>query len=193
MVKLRSALAVLATLAAPLAVAHTGAHEHFDLFAGLAHPISGADHLLAMVAVGIWGAMLGGSARLALPVSFVLAMLLGGVAGHLGLNLPAIETGIALSVLVLGLMVSLAVRVPTLAAVAMTAGFALFHGYAHGAEAPAGGSFWLYGAGFAAVTAMLHLAGFGLGQSLVNRSRVLLQVIGGGMALTGGLLLGGVL
>ena len=193
MVKLRSTLAVLATLAAPLAVAHTGAHEHFDLFAGLAHPVSGADHLLAMVAVGIWGAMLGGSARLALPVSFVLAMLLGGVAGQLGLGLPAIETGIALSVLVLGLMVSLAVRVPTLAAVAMTAGFALFHGYAHGAEAPAGGAFWLYGAGFATVTALLHLAGFGLGQSLLNRSRVLLQIIGGGMALTGGLLLGGVL
>ena len=190
MVKLRSTLAVLATLAAPLAVAHTGAHEHFDLFAGLAHPVSGADHLLAMVAVGIWGAMLGGSARLALPVSFVLAMLLGGVAGHLGMPLPAIETGIALSVLALGLLVSLSVRMPTVLAMALTAGFAVFHGFAHGVEAPADGSFWLYGAGFAVATAALHAAGFTLNQRLTATAR---RVLGAGVAAMGGLLLSGML
>lgn len=188
--KLRNALALAAMLAAPLAHAHTGAHSHFDLFAGLAHPVSGADHLLAMVAVGIWGAMLGGAARLALPVSFVLAMLLGGVAGHLGVQLPAIETGIALSVLVLGLLISLSVRMPTLLAVALTAGFAVFHGHAHGMEAPADGSFWLYGAGFATATALLHFAGFALNQRLGDTVR---RVLGAGVAATGGLLLAGVL
>jgi urease accessory protein len=189
-VKLRNALALAAVLAAPLAHAHTGAHSHFDLFAGLSHPLSGADHLLAMLAVGIWGAMLGGAARLALPASFVLAMLLGGVAGHLGMPLPAIETGIALSVLALGLLVSLSVRMPTVLAMALTAGFAVFHGFAHGVEAPADGSFWLYGAGFAVATAALHAAGFTLNQHLTSTAR---RVLGAGVAATGGLLLSGML
>ena len=161
--KLRNALALAAVLAAPLAHAHTGAHSHFDLFAGLSHPLSGADHLLAMLAVGIWGAMLGGAARLALPASFVLAMLLGGVAGHLGMPLLAM---------------------------ALTAGFAVFHGFAHGVEAPADGSFWLYGAGFAVATAALHAAGFTLNQHLTSTAR---RVLGAGVAATGGLLLSGML
>lgn len=188
--KLRNALALAAVLAAPLAHAHTGAHSHFDLFAGLAHPVSGADHLLAMVAVGVWGALLGGTARLALPACFVLAMLLGGAAGHLGLSLPAVESGIALSVLALGVAITLAVRLPTHVAAALTAAFAVCHGYAHGVEAPADGSFWLYGLGFASATALLHLAGFGLGQRLALRAR---QLLGGAMALTGGLMLIGAL
>jgi urease accessory protein len=137
-----------------------------------------------------WGAMLGGAARLALPASFVLAMLLGGVAGHLGMPLPAIETGIALSVLALGLLVSLSVRMPTVLAMALTAGFAVFHGFAHGVEAPADGSFWLYGAGFAVATAALHAAGFTLNQHLTSTAR---RVLGAGVAATGGLLLSGML
>ncbi len=135
--KLPKLLAALALLAAPaLAFAHPGHGEH-GLVAGLAHPLTGLDHLLAMFAVGLWAAQQQGAARLALPCTFVGTMLVGGLLGFEGLQLPFMETGIAASVLALGLCVALAVRPPLPLAMAATALFALAHGVAHGLELPA--------------------------------------------------------
>ncbi|MBH9378241.1 HupE/UreJ family protein, partial [Pseudomonas aeruginosa] len=134
--KLPKLLAALALLAAPaLAFAHPGHGEH-GLVAGLAHPLTGLDHLLAMFAVGLWAAQQQGAARLALPCTFVGTMLVGGLLGFEGLQLPFMETGIAASVLALGLCVALAVRPPLPLAMAATALFALAHGVAHGLELP---------------------------------------------------------
>ena len=160
--KLPKLLAALALLAAPaLAFAHPGHGEH-GLVAGLAHPLTGLDHLLAMFAVGLWAAQQQGAARLALPCTFVGTMLVGGLLGFEGLQLPFMETGIAASVLALGLCVALAVRPPLPLAMAATALFALAHGVAHGLELPALSSPWLYALGFVAATAALHAAGYAL-------------------------------
>eukprot|EP01034_Spumella_vulgaris_P000355 gene355-468_t len=118
-----------------LAFAHPG-HGDNGLVAGISHPLGGLDHLLAMLAVGLWAAQQQGAARWALPCTFVGTMLLGGVLGFEGLALPALESGIAASVLALGLAVALAIRPPVALAVAATAVFALFHGVAHGLELP---------------------------------------------------------
>lgn len=160
--KLPKLLAALALLAAPaLAFAHPGHGEH-GLVAGLAHPLTGLDHLLAMFAVGLWATQQQGAARLALPCTFVGTMLVGGLLGFEGLQLPFMETGIAASVLALGLCVALAVRPPLPLAMAATALFALAHGVAHGLELPALSSPWLYALGFVAATAALHAAGYAL-------------------------------
>lgn len=160
--KLPKLLAALALLAAPaLAFAHPGHGEH-GLVAGLAHPLTGLDHLLAMFAVGLWAAQQQGAARLALPCTFVGTMLVGGLLGFEGLQLPFMETGIAASVLALGLCVALAVRPPLPLAMAATALFALAHGVAHGLELPDLSSPWLYALGFVAATAALHAAGYAL-------------------------------
>nr|WP_237901184.1 HupE/UreJ family protein [Pseudomonas savastanoi] len=149
----KKALGALALLLIPtLALAHPG-HGDNGLIAGISHPIGGLDHLLAMLAVGLWAAQQQGSARWALPCTFVGTMLIGGVLGFEGLNLPALESGIAASVLALGLAVALAVRPPLALAVAATALFALFHGVAHGLELPDMSSPWAYAAGFVAATA----------------------------------------
>ncbi|MBW6298508.1 HupE/UreJ family protein, partial [Pseudomonas aeruginosa] len=160
--KLPKLLAALVLLAAPaLAFAHPGHGEH-GLVAGLAHPLTGLDHLLAMFAVGLWAAQQQGAARLALPCTFVGTMLVGGLLGFEGLQLPFMETGIAASVLALGLCVALAVRPPLALAMAATALFALAHGVAHGLELPDLSSPWLYALGFVAATAALHAAGYAL-------------------------------
>ncbi|WP_236461580.1 HupE/UreJ family protein, partial [Pseudomonas syringae] len=126
----KKALGALALLLVPtLALAHPG-HGDNGLIAGISHPLGGLDHLLAMLAVGLWAAQQQGAARWALPCTFVGTMLIGGVLGFEGLNLPALESGIAASVLALGLAVALAVRPPLALAVAATALFALFHGVA---------------------------------------------------------------
>ena len=131
--KLFAAAALLLTPA--LAFAHPG-HGDNGLVAGISHPLGGIDHLLAMLAVGLWAAQQKGAARWALPCTFVGTMLIGGVLGFEGLALPALESGIAASVLALGLAVALAVRPPLFMAVGATALFALFHGVAHGLELP---------------------------------------------------------
>ncbi|MBE7926614.1 HupE/UreJ family protein [Pseudomonas saudiphocaensis] len=182
---LRKPLAVTTLLLAPaLAFAHPG-HDHSGLVSGIAHPILGLDHLLAMLAVGLWAAQQQGSARLALPLSFVAAMLLGGLLGFAGLEMPLMETGIAGSVLALGLLVALAVRPALPLAVGLTTLFALVHGMAHGLELPDLASPWTYAAGFILATAALHAAGYGLARSLPLAAAPLVRVAGLASAVAG--------
>lgn len=130
---------------------------------GFAHPLLGLDHIAAMVAVGLWGAFLGAPAIWVLPIVFPLVMAFGGILGILGVPLPGVEIGIAISAVVLGLMVALAVK-PHLAIAAIIVGaFAIFHGYAHGAELPEDSNAVAYSAGFVIATGVLHLCGIAIG------------------------------
>lgn len=183
-----AALAALAAGAAP-ALAHTGAGHTSGFFAGLAHPVGGMDHLLAMVSVGIWSALAakGQAWRIWIaPLAFVVAMLAGAAAGHLQVPLPMVETGIALSVLLLGLMILARVELPLAAGVAVVALFALYHGHAHGAEAT--GGIGAYMAGFAIATAVLHVAGIGFGL-VMTRARYAAAATGALVAAAGAYLL----
>src|SRR5882724_3246208 len=148
-------------LAAP-ALAHTG-EGGGGFIAGLAHPVFGPDHVAAMVAVGLWGAFLGSPAIWTLPIVFPLVMAGGGVLGIIGVPLPAAETGIAVSAIVLGLMVALAARLPLWAAALLVGAFAIFHGYAHGKELPDGANAVAFSAGFVIATGLLHLSGIAFG------------------------------
>lgn len=130
---------------------------------GFAHPLGGLDHVVAMVAVGLWGAFLGAPAIWLLPVVFPLVMAVGGVLGIVGVPIPSVEVGIALSAVILGLMVAVGVRAPIWLAAVIVGAFAIFHGYAHGAELPSGANVLGYSAGFVLATGMLHLAGIALG------------------------------
>ncbi|MCY6381030.1 HupE/UreJ family protein [Hoeflea prorocentri] len=130
---------------------------------GFTHPFYGWDHVLAMVAVGLWGAFLGSPAIWLLPVVFPLIMALGGVLGIFGVPLPGVETGIAASSVVLGLLIALAQRSPLWIAVVIVGSFAIFHGYAHGAELPSANSPLTYSVGFVLATGLLHLFGIGFG------------------------------
>lgn len=173
----------LLTFAAGSAFAHPG-HDG-GLTAGLAHPYSGLDHLLAMVAVGLWAAQQQGGARWKIPLAFVAAMVAGGLMGWAGLALPQVETGIAASVLVLGLMVAFALRLPATAAMALVAGFALCHGYAHGVEVPLAGGLSGFVLGFALATASLHGIGLAAGSLTRRLSAGLLRAGGIGVAVAG--------
>lgn len=184
-----SGLAAIALSAGP-AFAHTGVpgHEHGGLAAGLLHPAGGIDHLLAMVAVGVWSALaFRKPTQIAVaPIAFVLAMLAGAGLGLSGFEMPMVETGIALSVLALGVLIMLRVELPLAAGAGLVAAFALCHGYAHGAEAS--GSIASYMAGFAVTTAALHMAGIGLGQA-VARVKLAAPALGSGLAAIGAYLL----
>ena len=151
---------VLAGLAANVG-AHPGHAGGFD--AGLAHPLIGVDHLIAMIAVGVWAAQLGGRAIWAVPLAFVTAMAAGATLALDAVAPPAIEQGIAASLLVLGLLIASAQRLPAGVAMALTAAFGLFHGAAHGSELPALADPARYAAGFLAATAALHAGGVLLG------------------------------
>lgn len=178
-------LLVLATIPSP-AMAHDGTGLAGGFAAGFTHPLSGLDHMLAMVAVGIWGAFLGRPLLYALPMLFPAAMALGGGIGMAGIPLPPVELGIALSVLVLGTLIFLALRLPVALACAIVAIFALFHGYAHGMELPSAADPIGYSAGFVLCTGLLHLAGIGLGMlRAVPAGTLALRGAGGVMALTG--------
>ncbi len=131
--------------------------------AGFTHPISGLDHVVAMVAVGLWGAQLGAPALWLLPIAFPLVMAMGAAMGLLGYPLPGVEIGIACSAIVLGLMVLLEARPPIAVSLSLVAVFALFHGHAHGTELPEGQSGLLYSLGFVLGTGLLHAAGIGIG------------------------------
>lgn len=154
---------VLAAVAAvPPAFAHQGPHYAFSLQSGLLHPVTGLDHMLAMVAVGLWAGFNGGRAVWAWPLAFVAAMLAGGAAGMAQIAIPYVEPGILASLVLLGLIVAMGLKAPTAVGAVLVALFALAHGYAHGAEIPAGASVLAYAAGFAAATALLHLAGIAI-------------------------------
>lgn len=161
----RPALAALAlALLSQPAFAHTGAASLGGFAAGFLHPMTGFDHVLAMVAVGMWGAQLGMPLIWMLPVTFPLVMALGGMLGGLGVPLPGVEVGIAASVVVLGAMVALSARPPIWFAALLVAIWAVFHGYAHGAELPESADPYAFGIGFVVATGLLHLIGIVLGE-----------------------------
>ena len=183
-----SRLALLLTLLWPVAAfAHIQAGEAGGFVSGLSHPVSGLDHVLAMVAVGLWGAQLGMPAIWVLPVAFPMMMAFGGMLGLMGAPLPGVEIGIAVSAMVLGALVLGGVRMPLVAAVLVVAFFAVFHGHAHGTELQAGQNAVLYSLGFVIATGLLHAVGIGIGtiQRWGLGSRVLRGA--GGVVLAGGL------
>jgi urease accessory protein len=168
------------------ALAHQQAGRAEGLLSGLQHPVSGLDHVLAMVAVGLWGAQLGAPAIWLLPVTFPMVMALGGMLGLMGVPLPGVEIGIAVSAVLLGLAVLAEWRPPLPVAAVLVAFFAVFHGHAHGTELPAGDSGLLYSLGFVAATGSLHAVGIAIG--LVHRwpwGRRLLRAAGGAAAAAG--------
>lgn len=174
------ALAALG-LFAGTASAHTGDHAVAGFVSGLVHPLLGLDHLFAMVAIGLWAAQQGGKALWAVPAAFVGAMLVGGGLAWSGIALPQAETAIALSVLVLGLLIATRHQWAVTSGMALAAGFAVFHGYAHGLEMPLAASPALYGLGFVLATLGLH--GLGIAGSQLGRRAV--RLAGAGIAATG--------
>jgi urease accessory protein len=184
------ALALLAS--ATPALAHTGAGAAHGFGAGLAHPLLGLDHLLAMMAVGLWAALAGGRAVWAWPAAFVVLMVLGAGAAVSGIAAPGVDVGIALSVVGLGLLVALRLPVGVTLGAAVCGAFALFHGHAHGSELPAGAGAGAYIAGFVLATASLHAAGVALGLG-IGRVRLpwIAPLAGGAVAMTGLALLAG--
>jgi urease accessory protein len=186
------AAAALLVLAASPVAAHTGSAVG-GFAGGFAHPLFGPDHVVAMVAVGLWGAFLGAPAIWLLPTVFPLVMAAGGVIGILGVPLPGVEVGIALSAVVLGVMVLLAARPPLWIAALLVGAFAVFHGYAHGTELPPGTDAVAFSVGFVAATGLLHLAGIGFG--LLARwpvGRLAVRAAGGAIALAGVAFLSGI-
>jgi len=183
----RALAALVLALAWPeAAFAHVQKGEAVGFLTGFRHPISGLDHVLAMVAVGLWGAQLGAPAIWLLPVTFPVVMALGGMLGLLGVPLPGVEYGIAASAILLGAAVMLEMRPPLGAAAALVGFFAIFHGHAHGTELPAGHSALLYSMGFVIATGCLHALGIGIGT--VHRwswGQTLLRVAGGAVAAGG--------
>ena len=183
---LYTACFIVLCLATNSAWAHTEAGVAGGLTSGLLHPVLGLDHLLAMVAVGLWGAQLGNPAIWLLPISFPLAMALGGLLGVMGVPLPAIELAIGLSALLLGIMVALQIKPAFWVAATLVAFFALFHGHAHGTELPSAANPLAYGVGFVVSTGLLHLVGILLGS--INRwpsGSAVIRAIGGVIAVCG--------
>lgn len=177
---------LLVALLAPLsAMAHEGSSLPYGSFiAGLAHPVLGVDHFLAMVSVGILSAQIGGRAIWTVPATFVSVMAVGGVLGWLNVGLTSIELGIAFSVLILGLAIAADRKVPVLLAMVAVGIFAIFHGYAHGAEMPNVANRLRYALGFMSGTALLHIAGVLVGDISQHyaRGKVLLRLAGAAIA-----------
>ena len=189
----------LAAIALPLAFvagaaqAHTGAGPAGGFLSGLAHPIFGADHLLAMVAVGLWAALLGGRAKWLVPTAFVGVMAIGGLLAVMAVGLPAVELMILTSVVALGALVAARVKASAVIGVAVVAAFALFHGHAHGGEMPINAGGLLYFAGFMLATATLHGLGLSIGLLTARlRDGLAVRAVGGGIAAAGLLLMAGV-
>lgn len=180
------AAAVAVALAAGSAFAHTEGGLAGGFASGFLHPVLGWDHVVAMVAVGLWGAFLGAPAIWLLPVVFPLVMALGGALGVLGVPLPGVETGIALSAIVLGCAVALALRPPLWLAAVVVGTFAIFHGHAHGTELPAAANAVAYSLGFVMATGLLHLCGIGFGLLVCwPAGRLAVRAAGAAIALAG--------
>lgn len=182
--------AALASLLLLAVTENAGAHvlhgESLGFVSGLKHPISGLDHVVAMVAVGLWGAQLGAPAIWLLPITFPLIMAVGGFLGLIGVPLPGTEIGIALSGVLLGAVVLLELRPPLCGAAALVGLFGLYHGHAHGAELPPGQDALLYSLGFIMATGLLHLAGITIG--LIHRwswGQRMLRLAGAGVCVIG--------
>jgi urease accessory protein len=191
------ALVAAFALVPAIALAHTGHDDASGLMHGFAHPISGVDHVLVMVAVGLLSTELGGRARWLVPPGFLGVMAFAGALGMAGIEVPFAEVGIALSVTVLGLAIAFRLNLPALAAMALMGSFAVLHGYVHGAEVPAAASGLPYAVGFVGATALLIGVGAGLGLLIGlldgKFSRRVVQAGGGAMALFGIAVLAGLL
>jgi len=195
---MRAGALTIAVLAAGAACAHPGHPDSMmtasmSFNSGFSHPFSGIDHLLAMLAVGLWAAQSKRSAMWVLPLAFPLMMVVGALLAFAGLAFPAAETGIAASVAVLGLLIAFAVKMPLWASTVVVSLFAMFHGYAHGSELPHGSSAAMYGLGFVLATALLHAAGLGIGLFAgKNMADKVVRIGGIGIAAVGAYLLAGV-
>jgi urease accessory protein len=179
---LTRAIAFGSFLMPALAHAHPG-HGTSSAAHGFSHPISGIDHLLAMIAVGLWAGQLGGRTRWQVPIAFLGVMIVGGALGMAGVSVPAVEEGILASVLVLGALIATAARLPATASIALVGTFALFHGVAHGTEMPTDASGLSYAGGFIIATALLHVVGLTLGMMAKVRDPRFVRVAGGAIAL----------
>jgi len=157
------AVAMILLMFAGIASAHEGAGITGGFASGFIHPVLGWDHVAAMVAVGLWGVFLGSPAIWILPVVFPLVMAFGGALGVIGVPIPAVETGIAASAIVLGAMVAFAARPPIWVAAVIVGVFAVFHGHAHGTELPGAANPLAYSLGFVIATGLLHLSGIAFG------------------------------
>jgi urease accessory protein len=193
MKKLLAAAIATAILAPGAAWAHPGLDHAHDAVHGFLHPFSGLDHILAMVAIGVFAAQLGGRAIWLVPLAFVGTMAAPGAVAVAGYSVPYVETGIAVSVLAVGAMIALRIHVPTIVAMAAAALFAIFHGQAHGAEMPPSLSALWYGVGFVTATILLHGIGIG-GFALIARpqsqaGQVAVRVIGAAAAFAGVMML----
>lgn len=167
--------------------AHPGHDVQPGFASGFSHPMLGVNHVIAMLAVGLWAARLGGASVWVLPLVFPLVMAFGAALGLMGVALPAVEAGIALSGVVLGLIIAVALRAPVAVAAAIVGGFAVFHGHAHGTELPGGVGVWGYALGFLMGTGLLHLAGIGLAGLMRGAIGArALQGTGAGIAMLGG-------
>jgi len=153
------------TLCVP-AIAHDAVSALGGFASGFRHPLFGADHFLAMFAIGLWGAQMGGLSVWTLPVTFPLIMVVGGIAGMAGIDIPFVELGIAVSVIVLGAAIVLAWHPPQAAALIVVGIFAIFHGYAHGKELPTAADEIAYAVGFVIATGLIHVLGIGVGLAL---------------------------
>ena len=187
--------AILVGAMTATANAHTGVGATSGLAHGFLHPVSGPDHVLAMVTVGLFAAQLGGRAIWLVPLSFVCVMAFGGALGLVDVTLPFVELGIGLSVVVLGAIVALRLRAAIPVAMALVGFFAIFHGYAHGAEMPENVGGFTYGVGFVLGTALLHAIGVGTGLAIGNlregRGELMVRSTGALIAIAGVVLLGG--
>ena len=192
-----SAIAVSLALMPTVALAHTGVGDTVGFSHGFMHPLTGIDHVLAMMMVGVFAWQLGGRALWLVPITFVLVMAFGGVLGVAGIGVPFVEAGIALSVVALGAIVAFRVKAPVAIAMAVVGLFAIFHGHAHGSEMPENAAGIAYGLGFMIATALLHLGGIGLGL-LIGRigdkqGPILVRATGAVAAVAGLAILGGLI
>jgi urease accessory protein len=180
----RSTLALLALSTPAPVLAHAGSGSQSVFVSGFLHPLGGLDHVLAMVTVGLLAAALGGRAILGIPAAVIGMMILGGLLGAAGVELPGFEWGIAASVIVLGLMVARGGLWPSGTVTGLVGTFGVFHGYAHGVTLPAASGAAIYMLGFASTTLLLHVGGITAGVLMQSR-RDLVRVAGAGMAITG--------
>lgn len=179
------AAALIVPVAAHAHPGHAGHDFGWDFRAGFGHPLFGWDHLLAMLAVGLWAAQLGGRARWLVPTAFIALMSFGAAFARHGVAIPGAEQAIATSVLILGLLLATAATLPVAAGMALVGLFAVFHGFAHGVEIPADSQALSFAAGFVLATALIHAAGVGLGVLAQKRAEKLTRYAGWAIAASG--------
>ncbi len=188
MLRRLSLFTIIFTAAAAPALAHLDPQQHGSFMAGVSHPLFGMDHILVMIAVGLWAVQISqaGSSKALwiIPAAFVGTMAIGFAFALSAIELPFVEPVILASVMALGLLVAIAVRLPTAACAAIVAVFALFHGHAHGGELGSAGAI-RFGAGFIIATALLHLAGIATGLGISRFSPHVARILGGVTALLG--------